>query len=110
MYLVRAIQTRETAKWVNQLGVDPEATLPLPFVPRRTFDKLIIVHGNRVLGFVLADIELVDEDSVVGSAGSIVIAAKSKIHVKRGKPRLGQSKTAGFQGIRYARRWSDVAR
>ena len=109
MYLVRAIQAHETAKWVNQLGADPEATLPLPFVPRRRFAKLIIVHGNRVLGFALDHIELVDEDSVVGSAGAIVIAAKSKIHVRRGKPRLGQPKIAGFQGIRYARRWSDIA-
>lgn len=109
MYLVRSIQQSEEADFIDELGGDPDVSLPLPFVPRRSFDKVAIIHGSRVLGFELDRVEHVDEDVVIGSRGAAVIKAKSLIHVKQKRRRVGKARISGFQGIRYAARWSDVA-
>lgn len=109
MYLVRSIQQGEETDFIDQLGVDPSVTLPLPFVPRRSFDRVAVIHGARVLGFELDRVVEVDEDAVVGSLGAVVIKAKSQIHVKRKAPRVGKARIPGFQGVRYVPRWSDVA-
>src|SRR5712691_2077164 len=108
MYLVRSIQRGERPKWVDQVGVKPGATLPLPFVPTRPFDRVAVIHGDRVLGFELDRVEEIDEDAVVGSRGSMTIKAKSQIHVRLGTRKAGKARVRGFQGVRYMPRWSDV--
>ena len=110
MYLVRSIQRRETESFIDRLGRNRRVVVPLPFVPRRAFDRVAIIHGVRVLGFDLDRVEEVDEDIVVGSQGAAVIKAKSLIHVRQKRPRLGKARIPGFQGVRYVARWSDVAR
>jgi len=110
MYLVRSIQEHESTTWVDQLGRDPAVVLPLPYVPRRSFDKVVVIHGRRALGFEFARVEKVDEDAVVGSRGSLIIKAKAYIHVKKNTRRVGKARISGFQGIRYVFRWSDIAR
>lgn len=110
MHLVRAIQAHEKAAWIDQFGRHPGAALPLPVVPRRQFDKLILIHGDRALGFDVDRIEQVNRKVVVGSRGQIVIKARCRVHIKRGPLRTGKATIRGFQGIRYAPRWSDVVR
>jgi len=109
MYLVRCIQRGEEAKFVDQLGADADVILPLPVVPRRSFDRVAVIHRDRVLGYELDHVERVDEDIPVGSRGVPVVKAKSLIHVKQKPPRRGKARITGFQGIRYVARWADVA-
>lgn len=109
MYLARTVQQSERPKWLAHLGARKGFSLPLPFVPRRDFDKVAVIHRDTVLGFELYRVERVAEDAAVGSRGSLTIKAKSRIHVKLGRPRTGRSRIRGFQGIRYIARWSDIA-
>jgi hypothetical protein len=110
MYLVRSIQCNETAPWVDQLGVDPTVSLPLPGVPRRQFNKVIVIHGPRALEFELDHIQRVHRTNVVvGSRGAIVIKAMAHIYVKVGTRHLWRASIRGFTGIRYTRRRSAVA-
>jgi hypothetical protein len=109
MYLVRSIQEREESDFVDQLGADSDVILPLPVVPRRPFDRVAVIHGDRVLGYELDHVERVNENVPVGSRRTPVVKARSLIHVKQKPPRRGRARMAGFQGIRYVARWSDVA-
>lgn len=110
MYLVRSIQRSEKVAFIDRLGKNRHVVVPLPFIPRQPFDKVAIVHGPRVLGFDLDRVEEVDEDVVIGSRGAAIIKAKSLIHVKQQRPRLGKARIPGFQGVRYLPRWSNIAR
>ena len=111
MYLVRTIQRTESREWVDQLGRDPECTLPLPIVPRRHFTKVIVIHGERALEFDLACIKQVNtpEDTPVGTYNTPVIHVRSYIYVRRGPNGMGRAKVRGFTGSRYVDDWSDVA-
>jgi hypothetical protein len=111
MYLVRTIQRTERPEWVDQLGRDPEFSLPLPIVPRRDFTQVIVIHGERALGFDRDRVEVVDtpEDAPVGTRDEPVIQARSYVYVRRGPKRIGRAKVRGFTGIRYIEHWSDVA-
>lgn len=95
--------------FIDRLGRNRRVVVPLPFVPRRAFDKVAIIHGPRVLGFDLDHVEEVEDDVVVGSRGTAIIKAKSLLHVKQRRPRLGKARVSGFQGVRYVPRWSDLA-
>jgi hypothetical protein len=110
MYLIRSIQRDEKASWVDQLGVNPKVRLPLPGVPRRKFDKVIVIHGARALEFDLDHIQPVNNKHVVvGSKGKIIIKARAYIYVKVGTRRLWRATIRGFTGIRYKQRRSSVA-
>jgi hypothetical protein len=109
MYLVRCIQRGEDTQFVDQLGLDADVILPLPVVPRRSFERVAVIHGDRVLGYDLDHVEIVDEDIPVGSRGVPVVKAKSRIHVKQQVPRRGRTRIRGFQGIRYVARWGALA-
>jgi hypothetical protein len=110
MYLVRCVQRSERVAFIDRLGKNPKVTVPLPFMPRRSFGNVAIIHGVRVLGFKLARVEEVDRDVIVGSSGTAVIKAKSLIHVKQQRARVGKARIPGFQGVRYFGRWSDFGR
>lgn len=109
MYLVRTIQARESAVFLDQLGSNHKAFLPLPSVPRREFDRVAIIHAGRVLGFELDRVEPCDEEVEVGSKADEVIHAKVKVFVKQKPPREGIARIRGFQGIRYKASWFEIA-
>jgi hypothetical protein len=110
-YLVRTIQKSETDDWVAQLGSDQDFKLPLPVVPRRAFEKVIVLHNGRALEFDLDRIQPADmvEGVAVGSAKKARIGARCFLYVKPGPLRTGNATMTGFTGIRYATQWSDVA-
>ena len=110
-YLVRTIQKSETDEWVARLGTDPDFKLPLLMVPRRPFEKVVILHNGRALEFDLDRIELVDavEGVAVGSADKARVSARCFLYVKPGPLRTGLARKRGFTGIRYAAEWSQVA-
>jgi hypothetical protein len=111
MYLVRTIPKDEHNVWVNQLGQVPTCLLPLPFVPQKDFDKVIILHGLRALCFDLDRVELLSAAKrvKVGQAGKTTVNAKVFVYVKQGKPRKGVTKIQGFMGVRYVAKASEVA-
>lgn len=74
------------------------------------FDRVAVIHGDRVLGFELDRVEQMDQNVVVGSRGAKKIKAKSRIHVKLGMRKVGKARVRGFQGVRYMAEWSSIAR
>jgi hypothetical protein len=110
-YLVRTIQKGEDLAWVNGLAKDPRSVLPLPFVPRRTFDHIVVIHRRRVLCFKPNGIPAITRRKIaVGRHGHVVIRSRSVLKVVAKRPRKGASKINGFMGIRYFNRWSQFAK
>jgi len=110
MYLVRTIQHHEDTAWVDQLGEDLECFIPLPMMPQQTFERVAVIHGDRMLEFELDRIEQRSGDEPVGASQDVIIRAKVAIYVKPGPLRIGRALIPGFQGIRYAERWEEIAR
>lgn len=105
-YLVRKIQQDEETAWVDQLSVDPACYLPVPVVPRRPFQQVAVLHRGRILEFDLDRIQPASGHVPVGAYSQVLIDARVLIYVKPGPLRIGSPLIRGFQGIRYAQRWS----
>lgn len=108
-YLVRTIQQGEDTAWVDQLGTDPECCLPLPMIPQRKFQHVAVLHGDRALEFDLDRVEQASAHVPVGAQSQVVINAQVLIYVKPGPLRVGHPIMRGFQGIRYAEQWAEIA-
>ncbi len=109
MYLVRTIQKNEDASWVDKLGVELDYFIPLPCIPQKQFDRVIIIHNNRAIELALDRIEKVNQPDLVGSNSSIKINSRVKIFFKKDVFRVGKSRIKGFTGIRYAKKWEEIA-
>lgn len=109
MYLVRTIQKNEDPSWVDKLGVELDQCIPLPFIPQKQFDRVIIIHNDRAIELAVDCIEKTNQPVIVGSASSIKINSCVNIFFKEGVLRTGKSKIKGFTGIRYKNKWEEVA-
>ncbi len=101
-YLIKSIPANETPEWLAQLNTDKGFFIPLSVRPRRNFEGVVLIHGERALVFDECKLrEGTDIDVSVGSEGSQAVRDKVQLHVD--DLREGRSLIRGFQGIRYMR-------
>jgi len=111
-YLARTIPKHDEFQWwVETLGSNPRAVVPLPFRTRQHFDGLVIIYDDNAYVFDVVKVRRPRSARTVrcGNRGHRPIRGVTEISVAPNSMQKRHARVAGFRRIRYSHQLGSFA-